>query len=182
MGRYKKIGLFRGTTGSGQMSFENYEYIAKVNELEENLQNIKIKQPEIISDAKKYGVEDLEKAGVKFNKEDVVFVTKDKTGQLLWLEKGNSKTGLEHILNGNGRSPGHAKDFEKAFGVQKENVANYINHIISTGNIISNTKKLVGLREGFERIYSCDGNYYLLTGIGTNGFIVSAYPIKIGGK
>ena len=35
MGRYKKTGLFVGTSGAGQRSFENYEYEDKVKELEE---------------------------------------------------------------------------------------------------------------------------------------------------
>lgn len=56
----------------------------------------------------------------------------------MWLEKGNSSAGLEHIINGNGRN-------------------------------------------GFERIYYFDKKYYVLTGIGTNGFIVTAYPIEYGG-
>ena len=33
-------------------------------------------------------------------------------------------------------------------------------------------------REGIEKLYSYNGKYYLLTGVGTNGFLVSAYPIK----
>lgn len=35
---------------------------------------------------------------------------------------------------------------------------------------------------GFERVYSYQGNYYIVIGIGTNGFIISAYPHKKGGK
>ena len=35
---------------------------------------------------------------------------------------------------------------------------------------------------GFERVFSYEGNYYIVTGIGTNDFIVSAYPHKKGGK
>lgn len=31
---------------------------------------------------------------------------------------------------------------------------------------------------GFERVYYYEGSYYVMTGIGTNGYIVSAYPIK----
>lgn len=34
VGRYKKTGLFFGTSGSGQLSFENYEYEDKVKEFE----------------------------------------------------------------------------------------------------------------------------------------------------
>lgn len=182
MGKYKKIGLFIGTKSSCQMSFVNYVYINKTRELNEKKSKLKSSYNEISMNDRKYGIKDLEKAGVKFNKEEVIFVTKDKTGQLIWLEKGNMNAGLEHIINGNGLRKGHADDFKKAFNIQKENIASYLNHIISTGEIISNKTKIIGLHKGFERIYSCDGNYYLLTGIGTNGFIVSAYPIKKGGK
>ena len=48
-------------------------------------------------------IKELEKNRIKFNKKDIIFITKDGTGQTLWLEKGNSSAGLEHILNGNER-------------------------------------------------------------------------------
>ncbi len=38
MGRYKKTGLFFGTSGSRQLSFENYEYEDKIKELEKKEQ------------------------------------------------------------------------------------------------------------------------------------------------
>lgn len=126
-------------------------------------------------------IKELELGGIKFSKEDIVFITKDKTGQTVWLEKGNSSAGLEHIINGNGRSPGHAKDFEKAFGVSKTEIPNYLNKVISNGSVISNELKDINGRSGFERIYYFNKKYYVLTGIGTNGFIVTAYPIEYGG-
>ena len=33
-------------------------------------------------------------------------------------------------------------------------------------------------REGYERIDECNDECPLLTGIGLNGFLVSAYPLK----
>ena len=124
---------------------------------------------------------ELESNGVKFNKEAIVFITKDKTGQTVWLEKGNSSAGLEHIINGNGRTPGHGKDFEKAFGVSKTEIPNYLHKVISNGSVISNELKNINGRNGFERIYYFEKKYHVLTGIGTNGFIVTAYPIEYGG-
>ncbi len=35
-------------------------------------------------------------------------------------------------------------------------------------------------REGYERIYEYNGGHILLAGIGLNGFMVSAYPLKDG--
>ena len=34
-------------------------------------------------------IAELKKSGVKFTEQDIVFITKDKTGQIVWLEKGN---------------------------------------------------------------------------------------------
>lgn len=126
-------------------------------------------------------IKELEKSGVKLTKENVVFATKDATGQTVWLEKGNKSAGLEHILNGDGKSSGHAADFEKAFGVSQKQLACYLNKVISSGKVISNKLVKRGNREGFERVYYYEGKHYVVTGIGTNGFIISAYPKKIKG-
>lgn len=126
-------------------------------------------------------IKELENNGVKFSKEDIVFITKDKTGQTVWLEKGNSSAGLEHIINGTGRTPGHEKDFEKAFGVSREQIPSFLNNVVSRGSVVSNEIKNINGRIGFERIYYFNKKYYVLSGIGTNGFIVTAYPIEYGG-
>lgn len=119
----------------------------------------------------------LEKSGVKFTKENIVFIAKDGTGQTVWLETGNASAGLKHILDGDGRSPGHASDFEKAFGVSRERVPELLHKVVSEGTVVSNTIKIRNGREGYERVYSYGGKYYVVSGIGKNGFIVSAYPV-----
>lgn len=124
-------------------------------------------------------VKSLVDSGAKINVNDIVFVTKDKTGMVVWLENGNETAGLKHILDGNGVKPGHAADFEKAFGVPRDQVGNYIKTVITKGEMVSSTKVDIGLgRTGLERIYYYDGKYHLLTAVGTNGFIVSAHPYK----
>lgn len=125
-------------------------------------------------------IADLEKSGKKFTKENIVFITKDGTGQTVWLETGNASAGLKHILDGNGRTPGHAVDFERAFGVTRDRISNYLEKVIRNGTVVSNTLIKKGPREGYERTYLYEGNYYVITGIGTNGFIISAYPKKKG--
>ena len=96
MGKTSRSGLGVGTGSSPQGNLSQGGVDSKVKEL-----------------TKKCMIEQLTKARVKFNPNDVLFVTKDKTGQLVWLEKGNKCAGLEHILNGDGRSRGHASDFKK---------------------------------------------------------------------
>ena len=55
----------------------------------------------------------LEKSGVKFTKENIVFITKDGTGQTVWLETGSQSTGMQHIISR------HADDFQTKHGVAK---------------------------------------------------------------
>lgn len=44
------------------------------------------------------------------------------------------------------------------------------------GSIVRNGLKPIGNRMRCERVYHYEGEYCIITGIGTNGFIVSAYP------
>ena len=165
MGKTSKSGLGVGTGSSPQGSLSQGNVDSKTEEL-----------------TKKHMIDQLTKAGVKFNPNYVLFVTKDKMGQLVWLEKGNKSAGLEHILYGDGRSRGHASDFKKALGLESSQLSGYLQKVITYGSIVSNTIKPVGNIMGFEKVYSYEGNYYIVIGIGTNGFIVSAYPRKKGGK
>ena len=63
--------------------------------------------------AKKAFIQELRNRGEKVNEEKIVFITKDATGQIIWLEKGNNLAGLEHIMQR------HEKDFKKALGIDK---------------------------------------------------------------
>ena len=43
-------------------------------------------------------IQELRNRGEKFNEEKMEFISKDATGQIIWLEKGNNFAGLEHIM------------------------------------------------------------------------------------
>ena len=111
------------------------------------------------NDNKKYETDEslkseLRSNNIKFNEADMVFIARDKTGQIVWLENGNSSAGLTHILDGKDGSPGHAKDFERAFGVQRQNVGSYLKEVIKNGSVVSN--RLVNKR---KLLYN-DRNWY----------------------
>ena len=148
------FGVGVGTSPQGNISQSNYE--TKVNELSKRAEMLK----------------PLIEAKVKFNADEVQFVTKDKSGQMIWLETGNDNAGLNHILKR------HADDFSLKHNVSKENVVSHIKNIISEGNIEYSRIIKRGSHVGIEKLYLYNGKYYLLSGIGTNGFVVSAYPIK----
>ena len=124
-------------------------------------------------------ISELKAKKVKFSVGDVKFVTRDKMGQIVWLEKGNSNAGLKHILDGNGKTPGHAADFQRAFGISRSEVPAYIEKVITNGTVVNNKLKPIGNRMGYERTYYYNGEHYVVTGIGTNGYIVSAYPKRV---
>ncbi len=113
---------------------------------------------------------ELENSGVKFNKQNVIMIAKQVNGELLWLERGNNKTGLKHIINK------HEDDYKKAFGIGKEKIPAYIKKVVENGKVMSNNLK----NGGYERIYDYGGKYYFVSGIGTNGYIVSMYPVSKG--
>ena len=156
MGKTNKSGLGIGVGSSPQGNIMQSDFDNKIKELLTKDDMLKL----------------LIGAKVKFNADDVVFVTKDKSDQLIWLEKGNDNAGLKHILNK------HTDDFFAKHNVSKENIVSYIKEIVANGNIEYSRLTKRGNREGIEKLYSHNDKYYLLTGTGTNGFIVSAYPIK----
>ena len=107
-------------------------------------------------------MDELTNSGVKYNIDDVVMITKTPDGKLLWLEKGNSTSGLNHILDR------HGADFT-AKGIN--DIPSFLNKILQ--EIPTET----GINNG--RPYSeyiINGNTYRVA-YGTNGYIVSFFPV-----
>ena len=78
--------------------------------------------------------------------------------------------GFEHIISR------HSEDFQSKHGISKSNIAQHIENVFRNGKVeYSRVTKGNG---GYERLYNYNGKYYMITGIGKNGFIVSAYPVR----
>ncbi len=107
-------------------------------------------------------IDELANSGVKYNPDDVVSIIKNSDGKLMWLENGNSKAGLQHILER------HADDFVSQ-GVN--NIPNLLEDALSTNPIKTGSNA-----KGLFADYSLNGNSYRVA-YGTNGYIVSFYPI-----
>ena len=120
-------------------------------------------------------LKDLVNSGVKISVKDVVFTAKDKSGQTVWLEKGNDSTGLQHIKK-------HTDQFVSKHNIQAKHLTSHLKNVIKKGKIVSTTqKRLSNGRIGLEKIYLYKGKYYTIGGVGANGYIVSMYPVN-GGK
>lgn len=117
-------------------------------------------------------INELKQRNEKFAEENIVFIDRDSSGKIIWLEKGNQNAGLEHILHGNPAkgTKGHEADFLKAFGVSKDQLPAFLQNAIKSGNYT--------VIDG-ARIYSIP-NYdkSLSIIIGDNGFIVTAFPCR----
>ena len=109
-------------------------------------------------------LKELAHSNVKYNPDDVVTVIKNSDGKLIWLEKGNSKKGLIHILER------HADDFASQ-GV--DNIPKLLENVLSSKpiNTGSNAK-------GLFADYMFKGNKYRVA-YGTNGFVVSIQLINL---
>lgn len=117
-------------------------------------------------------IQELKDNNIKFNEKEVLFITKDKTNQTVWLEKGNENAGFEHI------KARHGDDFVKAFNFNEDTLHESLYSVIKYGDVIDNHIEVRNGIPSITRVYNYEGKYYLLTGIGTNGFIVSARPQK----
>lgn len=116
-------------------------------------------------------IKELERNGVKFSKENIIFITKDKAGQTVWLEKGNSSAGFEHIVQR------HSKDFAEKHKINSDSIASHLNYVFTNGKVEYTRETNKNGKTGYEKLYNFKEQYYLLTGVGTNGFIVTTYPI-----
>lgn len=101
-------------------------------------------------------------SGVKYNADDVVTVMKNSDGKLMWLENGNSKAGLTHILER------HADNFASQ-GVN--DIPNLLENVLSTSPV-----KTESNAKGLFADYILNGNSYRVA-YETNGYVVSFYPI-----
>ncbi|MCQ2082255.1 MAG: hypothetical protein MJZ11_11405 [Lachnospiraceae bacterium] len=108
--------------------------------------------------------------GYKFSENDIIFITKDREGKLIWLERGNENVGLVHII------ANHKQNFEEAYGIQEGEIALYLYNAITNGTIIGSIPSKI--KGGLDRIYEYDGCYYTFVGMGNNGFIVTSFPTR----
>lgn len=147
-----------GTSGSPQQSIDQSSYKEQVSSNEHELsEHVQL-------------IEKLKNDGIKFSEKNINFITKDATGQIVWLENGNDTAGLTHII------ARHASDFHSMTHISPGHIAGYLHTVFRDGKVCY-SRTLTNRRGGFERLYLSEGKYYILSGIGSNGFIVTAYPI-----
>jgi RHS repeat-associated protein len=109
----------------------------------------------------------LTSQGIKHSLGDLVKIGLEKGGKVVFLEKGNAKAGLKHILND------HLDDFVKN-GIAEEDIAEYVFNAATKGKVVGKQ----GTRTIFETTYKGQTKRVAIT-ISENGYIVGANPKSI---
>ena len=111
-------------------------------------------------------LDELANSGVKYNPDDVVAITKNADGKLVWLENGNSNAGLEHIMQ-------HAEQFATK-GISSDKIPDFIMHALEEGKVVGTQRT----RTIYEVMYEGKLQRVAIS-VGDNGFIVGANPKSI---
>lgn len=120
------------------------------------------------NDQKKLLIAELKKAGIKHTPENIIRITQDPSGKIIFLETGKGGkrgSGLLHILEN------HQEDFLQR-GITEEQIPDLIVTAISEG-------KIIGIQGKSRIIYQVEIKeiiQYVSLEISHNGYLVSANP------
>ncbi len=110
-------------------------------------------------------IRELQKSNVKINVEEVVKIGRNGEGSIVWLEKGNKSSGLEHILI---KHESHFRDI----GIKKAEIPDFLLEAVAQN-------KKIGVQGDSRDIYEViwKGKRKVVgIDIGSNGYIVGANP------
>ncbi len=105
--------------------------------------------------------------GDKISPDKVVMITRDPNGRIVWLEKGNDNSGLQHIINE------HGHEFNGR-GISNEDIPDYVLEAVYQGNIVGSQGK-INPRTVYEFVYN-GVTQRIAVQVGSNGYIVGANP------
>jgi len=116
---------------------------------------------------------EMEKEGTKFSRDKIVFAARLENGSKIFMETD----AVNHIIQR------HSLQFKNAFGVEKHQIKGLLSDTISKGKLVQSYRHDSNGLEGYRNVYYYKGNYCVTYAIASNGYITTAFPIKIkGGK
>lgn len=114
-------------------------------------------------------IDEVIKSGEKISPDNVLLIAKDPSGKTVWIEKGNSSAGLQHIINQ------HGSEFNGK-GISNENIPAYVMTAVAQGKVVGSQGK-----RNPRTIYEFEYNgkkQRVAVQVSENGFVVSANPKK----
>ena len=112
-------------------------------------------------------LDELTANGVKFTPENVIATTRSPSGKVVFLETGNSKAGLRHIIEE------HGSQFAQ-MGVSEAQIPGVVMKAVSEGKLVGYQGSGVG-RPIYELTINGQPQRIAVT-VGDNGFVVGANP------
>jgi filamentous hemagglutinin len=112
-------------------------------------------------------LEELTANGVKFTPENVIATTRNSSGKVVFLETGNSKAGLQHIIEE------HGSQFAQ-MGVSEAQIPGVVMKAVSEGKLVGYQGSGAG-RPIYELTINGQPQRIAVT-VGDNGFVVGANP------
>lgn len=112
---------------------------------------------------------------INFTKERIVFSARLENGNHIFLEKGNSKSGLVHIIER------HGDDFSRVFkdqNVNNSNLSSFLYDTITKGKLVLSIRRDVNGKEGYKSVYYYKGKRTVVFSIAGNGYIIESRPGK----
>ena len=110
-------------------------------------------------------LKEMSAQGIKFTPENIVSVAKDSSGKIIFLEKGNSKAGLQHIVEE------HGSQFAQ-IGVSEARIPNVVMKAVVDRKIVGYQGAGTG-RPIYETVIN-GKKYNIAVTVGNNGYIVGA--------
>lgn len=105
--------------------------------------------------------------GDKIDPDKVLMITRDPSGKIVWMEEGNSRSGLQHIIEA------HGSEFNGR-GIANQDIPNYVLEAVYQGNIVGYQGKR-NPRAIYEFVYN-GVTQRVAVQVGCNGYIVGANP------
>jgi len=112
-------------------------------------------------------LKEMSSQGIKYTPENIVQVTKNPDGKIVFLKSGNNKAGLQHIIGE------HAKDFAN-IGVSEAQIPTVVMKAVSEGKIVGYQGRGTG-RPIYETVINGEVHRLAIT-VSSNGFMVGANP------
>ncbi|XWK88023.1 MAG: hypothetical protein U7127_28205 [Phormidium sp.] len=113
-------------------------------------------------------IAELIQNGIRCTPENIVRIAKLADGKIVFLESGNSKAGLQHILEN------HAADFSNK-GISSEQIPDAIITAVTQGTIVGYLGTGNKPRPIYQ-VYFQGTSQYIAVTVSENGFIVGANP------
>ena len=113
-------------------------------------------------------IDEVIENGEKISPDKVVLITRDPTGKIVWLEEGDSSSGLQHIIDR------HGHEFN-GIGISNSEIPSYVLEALYQGNIVGSQGKRTPPRMIYEFTYNGQTRRIAIQ-VGSNGYIVGANP------